>query len=232
MILLDTIDTRVLSYIRKEEAHTSLIADELCIPRTNVAYRLRRLEKFGRVESKTVGRKTIWRLAKKREHNKELIREFAGTEYYECYKILFTLKKEDSLYVLQGIEAGRAEFKTIPHYLIEDIHRHYKRKKIIMHSVINKEILSVFSEISEHLRASHTGRVQNVRAIDSLFTSCGECFVSKDFLLIVNPQKKRGLLIKEADIVSLINDFMKLFFTFSDQLESIDLNRHLTKVNT
>lgn len=229
MILLDTTDTRILSLIRKNETHASLIAKRLDTPRTSVAYRLRRLMNFGRIESRIDGRKVLWRLSKRREHNKELIREFSGTGYYECYKILFTLKKEESLYVLQGIEAGRAEFKTIPHYLIEDIHRHYKRKKIIMHSVINKKILSVFDEITEHMRTSHRGRVQNVRAVDSLFTSCGECFVSKSFILIVNPQKKRGLLIKEGDIVSLISDFMKLFFTFSDQLENIDLNRQLAQ---
>lgn len=227
MLILDTIDRQILSSLRKNKAHPSLIAKELRIPRTSVAYRLQRLKKFNRVESKIEGRKTVWKLTKKRAHNKELIHEFSGPEYYECYKILYTLPKLSALYILQGVEAGKAEFKTIPHYLIEDIHTMYRRRKIIMRAIVNKKILSVFDRISDQLKKSHLDRTQGIQLTDSLFTSSGELFVAKDFVLLVNPEKKRAVTIKDADIVMLMNDFMQLFYTLSDELEHLDLNKYI-----
>lgn len=228
-MLVDSIDTKILSALKKREMHASLIAVVLNLPRTTVTYHLKRLNAFHKVESKNIGRKTVWRLAKARIHNKEHFKVFSGIDFHECYKTLFLLPKEALIYGVQGSQAGAAEFRNVPEYVIQDIHNMFKRRKILMRAVTNKKILGALESISDALRTSHTGRTQGVKLVDNLLMSHGELFVTKDFAILANPEKKRGVVIKEHAVVSLLYDFMSLFFTLSDQLDTFDLNAHLTR---
>ncbi len=230
MLVLDVMDTKILSLLRQRRMHSSEMSRELGMPRTSIGYRLKRLASFKRVESKISGRKNLWQLTRARVHSKELFKIFTGSDFYECYKLLTTLPKDSVIYAAQGSEAGKGELRNIPHYFIEDMHRTLKRRNIRMHAIANKKLLEAFAGLQETLHTSHIGRPQGVKLVDRLFVSEGECFITKHFALFSNPTKKRAIIIKDSGVTVLLFDLMSLFFMLSDQIQTFDLNAYLSKM--
>lgn len=229
MLILDTIDTRILTLLSRGEAHTSALSRALTLPRTTISFRLKRLELFEKVTSEVLGRKTFWRLPRKRLHNKSLYRIFEGNDFLECYKIIETLPRESVIYVVQGQAAAEAVFRHVPRELIEELHRTIKRKNIIMKGIANKSILTKIASLDEAMRRSHKGRPQSIKLVDTSFLSSGELFVTKEYIAILNPRRKTGVLIKDSDVISLFYDFAKMFFDLGERLDTADLNAFIGK---
>lgn len=229
MLLLDPLDKKILSAISHKAGHSSHLSTLLCEPRTSLSYRLHRLEQFGKVEKFTVGRKIMWRRSLSRAHNKSLFQVYKGDDFVECYKLLGTLKKNSMIYVVQGKMAAKGELRNVPEDLMVHIHALMKRRKIIMKAIANEEILQEFVSLSKRLKKSHTGRPQSIKLIDNKFLSSGELFVSYAYIAIINPDKKIGIVIKDKDIVSMFYDFMILFFSISERMETFNLNAFISK---
>lgn len=227
MIILDTIDKKILALLAKQATYSSALARVLEIPRTTISFRLGRLQEFQKVSGEVVGRKTIWRIPRARIHNKSHYRIFEGNEFLECYKAIETLPPESTVYAVQGKGAADVIFKRIPEELIKELHRTIKRKRIIMHAIANKSITKIISTLNTTLKKSHVGRIQGVKLVDGKFLSSAELFITPLYISIINPDKKIGILIKDPTVISLIYDFAFLFFALSDKLETFDLNRFI-----
>lgn len=171
----------------------------------------------------------MWRRPLARLHNKSLFQIYKGDDFVECYKPIGMLKKESMIYVVQGKMAAKGELRNVPEDLMISLHALIKRRRITMKAVANEAILQEFSSLSKRLKKSHIGRPQGVKLIDNKFLSAGEIFVTHTYVAIVNPEKKTGIVIKDKEIVSLLHDFMTLFFSVSEKLESFNLNEHIAK---
>ncbi len=224
MVIFDETDRQILACLGKAPAHCSSIARRLNLPRTTVAYRAERLAKLHRVEKKIIGRKTVWRLSTRRVHNKNILKEFEGVDFIECYKALFTVPKESIVYAVQGSQAGEAELKNVPHSFITEAHTYFTSRRIVMRGISNKKLFDTLSNLDEALLKSHRKRPQALKTTNRLFTSGGELFATEHFILLVNPGAKRGVVIKDKDIVSLCFDTMSLLFSLSDKLETVNLD--------
>lgn len=229
MLILDDLDKKILAAISHKSAHTSLLSSILHEPRTSIAYRLNRLEQFNRIEKFTAGKKTMWRKPISRLHNKALFQIYKGDDFVECYKPIGTLKKESMIYAVQGKMAAKGELKNVPEDLMISLHALIKRRRITMKAVANEAILQEFSSLSKKLKKSHAGRSQGIKLIDNKFLSVGEIFVTYAYIAIVNPEKRVGVVIKDKEIVSLLHDFMVLFFSVSERLENFNLNAYIEK---
>ena len=229
MIILDYLDTQIISHLRKGSSHASLLARELNEPRTSIAYRLGRLEENKKVLSYTKGRKTMWQIHEERIHNKSLIREFRGQEFLQCYTILETLPPKSTVYAVQGADSVKASLRSVPDTMTKNIHRLFKRREIVLRAIANKKVLENIETMSDSLRKSHTGRPQSIKLLDAKFLSSGEIFVTETFISIINPEKRIGIVIKDKGIVMLLYDMMALLFSLSERIESFDLNAYIGK---
>lgn len=229
MLLLDTTDSKILAFLSKKTTHSSALSRALQIPRTTIAFRLTRLLKFKKVSKETIGRKTVWRIPQGRIHNKSLYKIFNEEDFLECYKIISTLPKESTIFVVQGKGAADVIFKRVPEGLIKEIHKTVKRKGIVMRAVANNEIIQAISKLDNNMKTSHIGRPQSIRLVDKLFLSSGELFITRYYVAMVNPYNKRGIIVKDPAIVILLYDFAALFFSLSASIETFDLNRYLQK---
>lgn len=229
MLILDSIDKAILATLTKRATHASEISRLLDIPRTTISFRLNRLKNYHKVTDSVVGRKTHWHIEQERIHNKSYYRIFKGDEFLECYSMIETLSEKSIIYVVQGKKAAEAEFEHVPRQLMEKIHKIIKRRRIIMRAIANKEILAKVASLDVALKKSHMGRPQSVKLVETAFTSSGELFIAKEYLSIINPKKKSGIIVKDPEIVTLVYDFAKIFFDLADRLESVDLNSFIKK---
>lgn len=229
MIIMDDIDTKILNSLSKKSNNPSLLAKELSIPRTSISYRLLKLKKIHKINSFIVGRKTMWCLNLNKTHSKSLFQIYEDYKFLECYKQINTLKRNSFVYVIQGKNAAQAELINIPEELILNIHKTIKKKHITMKAITNQLILEEFLNLSKKLKESHINRQQNIKLIDKIFISSGELFVTDSYISITNPKKRKGVIIKDKDIVIMFYDLMRLLFSLSDKLENFDLNSYIRK---
>jgi len=231
MIGLDDLDRKILGLLGEEPAYPSEISRKLGALRTTVQYRLCRLHKSGLAFKVIRGRKSIWRAIYQKPHNKNRYRVYVGRDIVHAYKELFTLPRHTVIFAIQGSDAARGEFDSLPPLFIRDAHRILKRKGIIMKVASNEQSLGAFDALNDTMVRSHIGRTQGVKIFSgNIFLSAGEIMSTEKLLLLSNPKLGFVLVIKERGITAIVNDTLKTLFEFLDDYKTFDLNRYLNRL--
>ncbi|XKT74626.1 MAG: winged helix-turn-helix domain-containing protein [Patescibacteria group bacterium UBA2163] len=228
MILLDELDNKILSLISKQELHPSEMARQLGILRTTVQYRLKKIEEFGLAQKRISGRKTLWSVAVRTEHNKSHFKVYRGADFVQSYKQLLSLPAHATIFAIQGSKAAKGELNTLPAEFIKESHKILKRKKIILKGVTNEKTLRVFTGTNKSLMQSHIGRTLGIKLFqDNHFLGAGEILSTKKLLLLSNPVAKQAIVIKDKGIAEIIHDTLDLIFEVLDGKNTFDLNSYL-----
>lgn len=230
VLRLSDADRRILARLARAPLHTSVLAREVGVPRTTVAYRLRQLKERGLVERHTVRRKPFWRLSFRPGRRAGWCRTFRGGEIVQVYSELLSLPRNSVVYCIQGRDAPAAEFAVLPHELIQRLHRAYKSRRILFRCISNTEILQVFQRVrlDRTMIASHIGRLVSAKLFtNGLFLGSGELVVTRNFVLLTNPKTRVAVRIRDDGIVDIVYDLLSLLFDVIEPVDSFDLNRYL-----
>lgn len=219
MLIGDTVDNQILAQLRSGEASASDLARVLPFPRTTITYRLERLLSIHRVEPRVVGRRKLWRLSTRPQQKKDLFQTFSGEDWYECYKAFLLTPARSTVYAVQGGQSGRAILASTPAYFLRDVHALFKRRGIIIRSVVHRDLLGAFASMSDRMIRSHKERAQVSKVIDgTLLAGSGELLVGPQALLVTNAKQKRAILVKDREMVKLCNDVLALLWSLNDTL--------------
>ena len=232
MLALDNLDNKILGLIGKQGLHPSEISRKIGALRTTIQYRLKRFERSGFAVKRSEGRKTVWSAVFRREHNKSRFRVYKGKDIIHAYGQLLSLPVGTTILSVQGSQAARGEFISLPPLFIKEAHRVFKRKNIILKGMTNEKALSVFKGLDESLIQSHIGRTLGVRLFrDNHFLGTGEIMSTEKFLLLSNPIVGQAVVVKDGGIASVVYDVLDLVFEILDGRNTFDLNDYLrTKI--
>jgi len=223
------LDNKILNLLDKKTSYPSLISRELGILRTTVQYHLNKLEKIKLINKKIIGRRTMYSIAYNKKGNKNLYKIYSGKDgLIQAYYQLFKIPKESTILVIQGSESAKNELLNLPDRVIKEFHRIVKRKKIIMRGISNKKILKYLDSMKKDMTMSHIGRTQSFRIVsDNRFLSSAEIFSTQKSILLSNPKSKTAIIIKDKEMVMIINDILSFVFELIENNKTFDLNRYL-----
>jgi len=230
MIGTDTQDNRILSFLRKQPIHVSEMSRHLGIKRTSVTYRLQRLERLGLIKGSLLGNKRTYSLKFKKVGLKDYIQNYSGDAMADAYKNLLHLPKETIIFAIQGNHAAKWHLKHLPESLISEIHRVFKKKKIILRGISNTEVVNIFKKMSTSMIRSHKGRTLGIKLLENKFAGDGEMMVTKNFILLSNPRAKRVILIKDPAITEMVYEVLALLLESLGSIRIIDINAYLGRL--
>lgn len=224
-----SLDDRILRLLGKESVHTSLIAEKLEVLRTTVGYRLQKLEAAGLVVKKVKGRKTVWSRVFPHEHNKSHFRIYEEDAFLEAYSQLFTLPQKSIIYSIQGYGGAKGEIEVLPPMFIKRAHEVFRKKSFVLKAVSNQRMIDIFQkDMQKKMAQSHEGRTLGVKLFPGRhFMSGGEIFCARNILMILHPKKRVAMVVKDQEIVALMNDILEVFFDILEQRSTFDLNAHI-----
>lgn len=229
-MLLDKIDTIILNKLRKEPLHPSELSRMTKLPRTTIAYRLKRLKKQKIVVAKTQGRKVVWHISFKPKNN-NAYKEYSGDDFEKAYVECLKIRPNSIILSVQGARAASNEVKNVSRSLVFKFHERFKKKNIIFKSISNTKLLSVFKEIDSQFVQSHIGRTGGLKLFkNDLFLGDGEIAVCKEFVLIANPKSKTAVVLKEKELVMIFYQTLALLFDSLDEIRNLNLNEYLKKI--
>lgn len=228
MILLDELDNKILTLISKQKIHASEMARQLGVSRTTIQYRLKKIEELGLAQKRISGRKTLWSVVVRTEHNKSHFRIYRGADFVQSYKQLLSLPAQTTIFAIQGSSAAKGELNTLPVEFIKESHKIFKKKKIVLKGVTNEKTLHAFTSTDKSLIQSHVGRTLGIKLFhDSHFLGSGEILSTKKLLLLSNPVAKQAIVIKDKGITEIVYDTLDLIFEVFDGKNTFDLNSYL-----
>ena len=232
MVGLDDTDKKILKSLGKSPLHPSALARQTGLGRTTISYRLKRLGRLGLVRKSTMGRKSVWNIVFRNDGINNYFKIYRSKDILKAYNQILDLPKHTIILSAQGTGAVEGEFKNLPPSFIQEAHRVFKRKKIILKGFSNKEALKSFFQIKQTLIKSHIGRSLGVKVFnDNKFSSDGEVMSTKYFLLLSNPKAKQVVVVKDPGITKLIHDILELLFELMEGTPNFDLNTHLEKTH-
>jgi len=225
---IDILDKKILYLIGQKPQYPSEMARNLGIVRTTIQYRLKKLEQLNIVKSTKNGRQTIWFPIFKNDHNKNHFRIYKKDEIIQAYNQLLNLPKHTNILAVQGNEAAKNEFTSLPALFIKQAHKTFKRKQIILKGITNEKVLNIFDDLDESLVKSHQGRTTGIKLFsENIFLSAGEIISTKNILLLANPKTKQVIVIKDRGITMIVYDTLHLMFDLLDNKKTFDLNYYL-----
>jgi len=228
MLVLDTLDNKILTIISNHELHPSEMERKLGASRTTIQYRLKKIEELGLAKKRTAGKKTLWSAVVRSEHNKNHFRIYKGNDFLQAYKQLLSLPAQTTIISVQGSRAAKAEFSALPEQFIKESHRVFKRKGFVMKGIGNENSLRVFMGIEKSLLQSHVGRTVGIKLFrDTHFLGAGEIFSTKKLLLLSNPTAKQCVVIKDKGITEIVYDILDLMLDILDGRDTFDINHYL-----
>jgi len=232
MLGLDKTDQKILKIISKKPSYLSEIARESSIWRTTIQYRLKRLEKIGLVKKNKKGIKSIWQRVYKKDWNKNIFKIYTGKEIFNAYNHFLKLPKESVILAIQGVKAAEGELCGIPPSFIQMAHHNFKKRKIIIKSIINEEILNIFNLLKKEMIKSHIGRGTGIKIIthDKLLLGYGEIMATPKLTLLGNLLEKRVVLIKDKNIAQILYETLEILFDAFEEKGSFDLNKYLKEL--
>lgn len=223
------LDSKILNLLGKKPSYPSSIAKDLGFLRTSINYHLTNLEKNKLIKKEKIGRKTIYSIVYEKKGSKDLYKLYTGKDgLIQAYYQIFKLPKKSIILVIQGSESAKDELLNLPSNLIKESHKIVKKKNLIMKGISNKKILESLDSMKKDMMASHIGRTQSFRIVsDSKFLSSAEIFSTNKFILLSNPKNKKALIIKDKEIVKIINDTLSFIFEFMENYKTFDINNYL-----
>jgi DNA-binding Lrp family transcriptional regulator len=231
MISTDAIDDKILRLLTHSPLHPSELARKSDLHRTTINYRLQRLEKRNLIKHTTQGRKTIYSLDFKKaekQNARKYVQEYSGENIIKAYRELLTVPRNSIILSAQGSGAVAGELTRLPHGFINEAHRIFKRKKILLKGFSNKKSLAAFDHISKELIRSHIGRSLGIKILDKdIFTGNGEILAAKNLFVLANPGAKKAIVVKEKEIARTLYDLMSVLFEFLEKTPGFDLNTYL-----
>lgn len=226
MLIDDTLDKRIRANLRQGEATASDLSRSLPYPRTTLTYRLARLHTLKLVDFRAMGRRKLWRLSARPQQKKDLIQIFSGRDFYECYKAFLHTPARTTVYAIQGGRSGKAILASTPSYFLREVHALFNRRKIVIRSVVHRDLIGAFAGMGERLLRSHQNRPQIHKIVDGpLLAGGGELLVSPHALLLTHAQKQRALLVKDKEIVRVCYDTLTLLHNLGEHLPNASYPR-------
>lgn len=228
MKILDEIDNNILRVLDRTTVSASELARELGVGRTMLRYRLIKFEEAGMVKRRVSGRRTLWEREVPRSHNKNHFRVYRGVRFPEAYRGLFSLPKDSHIYCIQGSQAARGEFLSLPASFLKEGHRVFKRRRFVLKVISNEKVNQECADINRELLKSHIGRTLGAKLFsDDRFLGEAEILSASGFLLLSNPEAKEATVIKEKAVAQIVYETLDFVFELTDFQNSFDLNRYL-----
>ncbi len=230
-----SLDNRILDLVYKEVTFPSEMERRICVPRTTIQYRLKKLEQSGFVKSRKNGRKTMWYPVFRGLHNKNHFKVYSGKDLTRAYGQFLNLPDKTVIFAVQGGGVADNVFSAFPELFIKEVHKTFKKREIVLKVISNSKILESFSGLDDSFIKSHMGRAIGVKFFfDDDFIYPGEVMSTKKILLLSNPKSKRAVVIKDRGITMTVYGILKLVFdNVLENKKTFDLNNYLkTKVTS
>lgn len=238
----------ILNCLEKNNSlKVSVIARLAKIPRTSVAFLLKKLRQRGFVKKIKIGHHYEWQwldigefksqlqsalnffgvnkrevlgLVIDKKISVEIHRGLAKTK--ESYKKILNVGRNDRVYAIQGLKSAQAHLQKIEKEYFFDFHKILKKKRIIMEVVSGKSILNLFHNLSQKELESHFGRLIIAYFVpDSFVDTEIDIIMFGDDILFIDLKEEISLHIKNQFIAAA---FKNLFISLKEKAIKIDLN--------
>jgi DNA-binding Lrp family transcriptional regulator len=226
MIGFDEKDTAILAELARGPRSASYVARRTGLRRTTVRYRLQSLVRRRAVQDAGVrNRERLWGLSSRREPSRAPVEMYRGRDMERGYALLEGFPRNSIVYAFEGVGWLRKRNAAISRELPVRMQRRHRARKVTFKSAIHRRYLQLMREMSTlpvlselRQRSMVTGLVM----AKSSFLSDGAYFVTTDFILIANEEKKYVLIIKDKTVVRMIYETLEMFFGFSEHTAGVE----------
>ncbi len=231
MIGLDDLDNKILKLLGKSPSYPSGISKNLGVLRTTIQYRLKRLQNAGLINKNLDGKKSMRSVIFKNERNKNNFKIYKGPQIIQAYEELLKLPRQTMILSIQGSDAAKNEFYSLPELFIKQAIKTFKNKKIAMKGISNERAIRLFDKLDKAMIESHIGRTQGLKMFSGdKFLAPGEIMSTDKLLLLSNPKSKYAIVIKDKGLTKIVNNTLEILFELLEGAKSFDLNDYLKNV--
>ncbi len=212
------------------------IAEAAELPRTTVAFLLRKLEKRKLAERVRSHNRFQWKYRKHLdifEVTEKTTRSimFVKKGMYEISREMLRildLPPSHRLLAIQGAGISQSLMKKIDYKFLLAFHEQLKKRHIIIEGVIAESVLKLFDKMTEGQLASHLDRMTVVYVLpDELINFPLDVFIVKDYVVLVDYETERFVRIDDE---ALLQAFSSLFYLAEQFGKKIDLNDYIRKL--
>jgi predicted transcriptional regulator len=238
-----------------EKKSSSLVTDlasEINLPRTTIAFLLKKLKKRGFVEQVKINKHKEWRLKPPKEIKDKLRRlswRFDKTSHVladitdkdltltvftgfknikKAYRQILSAGKNNRVFFIQGNLSTKVTLEKIDWSYINNLHKDLRQADIVMEGLISQEVFDLFNIMSVSQIKSHLGRLIVLYIVPDQYLDLDlDIIFFADKLYFIDVIAEKIIFIKNESMVKV---FKNLFYLAESFGKKVNLDEHLKKL--
>lgn len=236
MLGYDALDREIVRKIGSRGTTIATLVKKTGMSRSTIDFRLKRLKRNAEVECRRDGSYGYrWYVSTTSKETRSPITIYRGKDMLRAYALLKRLPKKTIMHTLEGYDYFRRSMHTLPHPLISDIQRSYRRRGVTIKSLLHQKYIDHLTTAEPALIHLHRKRsvATAIRRLHRSFLGSGLHVVTPSLYMVFSEKKKYAIVMRDPDVAGMLYESMRELYNmlqYADDLEPFDFNQHIERL--